>query len=113
MSKTAAYVENGVVTNLIVMPDDYNNSDPNVIVIPDGSDVTFGWLWDGTTFKMSQDIFDEERSGLEDKANAVIAELEANNDPSAADWQAYLAQLQGIDLTASNPPVWPTRPALS
>jgi hypothetical protein len=111
MSKTAAYVENGVVTNLIVVDDTYENSDPNVIALNDSSPVTFGWLWDGTTFTMTQDMITQTYNGLVVSTNGMINRLTAKNDPAVTDWQNYLAALQAMGLMASNPPNWPTRPA--
>ncbi|SAK46415.1 hypothetical protein AWB76_00908 [Caballeronia temeraria] len=110
MSITAAFVDNGVVANMVVMPDDYDNSDPNVIALPADSTVTFGWLYDGTTFTMTQDLITNTYNGLAASANVVIKRLTAKNDPSLSVWQSYLAELENMDLSANNPPQWPTRP---
>ncbi|MCI1046954.1 tail fiber assembly protein [Caballeronia zhejiangensis] len=111
MSKRAAHIADGVVTNIIVVDDDYDNSDPTVVALPDGSQVSFGWLYDGSNFTMTQDMITSTYNDLVASANNTISSLQASNDPALPTWQNYLAALQAMDLTANNPPQWPVRPS--
>lgn len=110
---TAALISNGQVVNLIVMPDSYQGTDLSIVVVPDSSPVTFGWLYDGTNFTMSSEAIQSQYQDLLSRANEKVAQYEAVGDTTnQMAWGNYLTALMSMNLTANNPPVWPTRPSV-
>lgn len=112
MTQTAAVITDGIVTNMIVMPDDYADTDPTIVALPTGSSVTFGWLWDGNKFTMTQDMIEQQYEALAAFSNGQVLRYTLMGDSTTAlKWREYLTALQNMNLAAENPPLWPERPS--